>query len=70
MVSFDVIVRRLKKMDICAIGGLIYGIMLLLLGIAGLFNKANLCSYYVAAFLFILGILALVFGIYFARVKK
>ena len=50
--------------------GLIYGIILLVLGIAGLYNKAYLCSYYVAAFLFILGILALFFGIYFGREKK
>jgi hypothetical protein len=57
-------------MDKLGIGGLIYGIILLLLGIAGLYNKANLCSYYVAAFLFILGILALVFGVYLSRKKK
>ena len=50
--------------------GLIYGIILLVLGIAGLYNKANLCSYYVAAFLLILGILALIFGVYFSREKK
>ncbi len=50
--------------------GLIYGIILLVLGIAGLFNKANLCSYYVAAFLLILGIFALFFGLYFGREKK
>ncbi len=50
--------------------GLIYGIILLVLGITGLYNKANLCSYYVAAFLFILGILALIFGFYFGREKK
>jgi len=50
--------------------GIIYGIILLVLGIAGLFNKANLCSYYVAGFLLILGILALIFGLYFGRDKK
>ncbi len=50
--------------------GLIYGIILLVLGIAGLYNKANLCSYYVAAFLLILGMLALIFGFYFGREKK
>ena len=50
--------------------GLIYGIILLVLGIAGLFNKANLCSYYVAAFLLILGIFALFFALYFGREKK
>ncbi|MCK5301334.1 MAG: hypothetical protein KAJ21_05465 [Thermoplasmatales archaeon] len=50
--------------------GLIYGIILLILGIAGLVNKANLCSYYVAAFLLILGMLALIFGFYFGREKK
>ncbi len=57
-------------MDKLGIGGLIYGIILLILGIAGLYNKANLCSLYVAAFLFILGILALVFSVYFGRKKK
>jgi len=57
-------------MEKWGIGGLIYGIILLILGIAGLYNKANLCSYYVAAFLFILGILALVFGVYFIRAEK
>jgi len=50
--------------------GLIYGFILLVLGIAGLYNKANLCSYYVAGFLFILGILALIFSFYFGREKK
>ena len=50
--------------------GLIYGVILLVLGIAGLYNKANLCSYYVAGFLFILGLLALFFGYYFGREKK
>jgi hypothetical protein len=57
-------------MNRLGIGGLIYGIILLILGIAGLYNKANLCSYYVASFLFILGILTLVFTIYFERKKK
>ena len=57
-------------MDKLGIGGLIYGIILLILGIAGLYNKANLCSFYVAAFLFILGILALVFSVYFGRERK
>ena len=50
--------------------GLIYGFILLVLGIAGLYNKANLCSYYVAGFIFALGILALIFGFYFGREKK
>jgi len=50
--------------------GLIYGLILLVLGIAGLYNKANLCSYYVAAFLFILGISALIFVVYFGKEKK
>ena len=50
--------------------GLIYGIILLILGGAGLYNKANLCSYYVAGFIFALGILALIFGFYFRREKK
>jgi len=57
-------------MDKLGIGGLIYGIILLILGIAGLYNKSNLCSFYVAAFLFILGILALVFSVYLGREKK
>ena len=57
-------------MDKLGIGGLIYGIILLILGIAGLYNKANLCSFYVAAFLFILGILALVLSFYFGRKKS
>ena len=57
-------------MDILGKGGLIYGMILLILGIAGLYNKANLCSFYVAAFLFILGILALVLSVYFNREKK
>jgi hypothetical protein len=57
-------------MNILGKGGLIYGIILLILGITGLYNKANLCSYYVATLLFILGILALVFIIYFEKMKK
>ena len=57
-------------MEKLAIGGIIYGIIMLILGIAGLYNKANLCSYNVAAFLFFLGILALVFSIYYVRTKK
>jgi hypothetical protein len=50
--------------------GLVYGIILLVLGIAGLYNKANLCSYYVAGFIFVLGLLALIFGFYFGREKS
>ncbi len=50
--------------------GLVYGVILFILGAAGLFNKANLCSYYVAAFLFIIGLLALFFGFYFGREKN
>ena len=50
--------------------GLVYGVILLILGAAGLYNKANLCSYYVAAFLFILGLLALIFVYYFGREKS
>jgi len=50
--------------------GLVYGVILLILGAVGLYNKANLCSYYVAAFLFILGLLALIFGYYFGREKS
>ena len=50
--------------------GLIYGIILLVLGGFGLYNKSYLCSYYVAGFLFVLGILALIFGLYFGRTKK
>jgi len=57
-------------MNVLVTGGIIYSIILLILGIAGLFNKANLCSFYVAALLFILGILALVFIIYFERAGK
>ena len=40
--------------------GIIYGIILLIIGGVGLYNKQYLCSVYVAAFLFILGILALI----------
>jgi hypothetical protein len=42
--------------------GFVYGVILLILGAMGLFNKANLCSYYVAAFLVIIGLLTLIFG--------
>ena len=57
-------------MEKSGIVGLVYGVILLILGSAGLYNKANLCSYYVAAFLFILGILALSSGFYFGRKKS
>lgn len=50
--------------------GLVYGIILLILGAAGLYNKANLCSYYVAGFIFVLGLLALFFGYYFGKEKS
>jgi len=50
--------------------GIIYGIILLIIGGAGLYNKQYLCSFYVAAFLFIFGILALIFGSYFGKEKK
>lgn len=50
--------------------GLIYGVILLILGTAGLYNKANLCSYYVAGFIFVLGLIALFFGYYFGKEKS
>ena len=50
--------------------GLVYGVILLILGAAGLYNKGNLCSYYVAGFIFVLGLLALFFGYYFGREKS
>ena len=50
--------------------GLVYGVILLVLGAAGLYNKANLCSYYVAGFIFALGLLALFFGYYFGKEKS
>ena len=50
--------------------GIIYGIILLIIGGAGLYNKQYLCSAYMAVFLFILGILALLFGVYFGKEKK
>ena len=50
--------------------GLLLGAILLILGIAGLYDKANLCSIYIAGFLFILGILALIFSFYFGKMKK
>ena len=50
--------------------GIIYGIILLIIGGAGLYNKQYLYSFYVAAFLFIFGILALIFGSYFGKEKK
>jgi hypothetical protein len=57
-------------MDVLGKGGLIYGIILLILGIAGLYNKANLCSYYIAGFLSVLGLLAIIVIIYFEKMKK
>ena len=50
--------------------GLLLGAILLILGIAGLYDKANLCSIYVAGFLFVLGILVLIFSYYFDKKKK
>ena len=50
--------------------GLIFGLILVILGIAGLYDKANLCSYYVAGFLFVLGILDVILVYYFNRKKK
>ena len=50
--------------------GLILGVILLILGIAGLYDKANLCSVYVAGFLFVLGILALISSFFFGKKKK
>ena len=50
--------------------GIIYGIILLIVCGAGLYSKQYLCSTYVATFLFLLGILAIFFGLYFGRKKK
>jgi hypothetical protein len=61
---------RCEKMEKGGMVGLVYGVILLSLGVAGLYNKANLCSYYVAGFIFALGILALIFGFYLGRDKK
>ena len=50
--------------------GLILWVILLILGIAGLYDKANLCSYYVAGFLFVLGVFVIFLSYYFSKKKK
>ena len=50
--------------------GLILGLLLIILGIDGLYDKAYLCSIYIAGLLLVLGILALIFSYYFSKKKK
>ena len=60
--------ERMEKIEMLL--GLILGLILVILGIAGLYNKANLCSYYVAGFLLALGLVVIIFIYYSNRKKK
>ena len=49
--------------------GIVYGIILLIIGILGFVNLDYLCNTYMAGLLLILGLLSFVFAAYFGKNK-
>ena len=57
------------KMEAGGVVGIIYGIILLILGGLGIYSLDYLNTVYIAYFLFLLGILAIIAGVYLGRTK-
>ena len=53
------IIYRFGKMDVCLIIGIIKGIALIIIGIAGAINIDYIANIYVAVIIFIIGLLVL-----------
>jgi len=57
------------KMEAGGVVGIIYGIILLILGGLGIYSLDYLNNSYIAYLLFLLGILAIIAGMYLGRTK-